>query len=363
MQDLYIGIMSGTSMDGIDTVIVNFASKTPEVLGHVYSQYPDAVKAQLLELITTKHADLEALGALHTHLGELYARDVLRILSTNNINADQIKAIGLHGQTIFHAPNHEHPFTWQLGNAHVVAATTNIPVIADFRGLDVALQGQGAPLAPLFHLALFGQLHERVAVLNLGGIANITLIEHQKILQAFDTGPANCLLDAWMLQTQNKAYDKNGAFSRSGQILPELLEQLLTEPYLQKAAPKSTGRELFNVAWLNPKLHTDYETQDVAATLTEFTAITATAPLKLMPSNELILCGGGADNRFLVERLQFHAQCLVSTSIDYGFKAEYIEPIAFAYLAKMALLEKPLHLQAITGSNKDHKSGIKYIPE
>ena len=363
MQDLYIGIMSGTSMDGIDTVIVNFDSKNPTILGHVYSKYPDAVKAQLLELITTKHADLEILGALHTHLGELYAHDVLRVLATNQINADQIKAIGLHGQTIFHAPNHEHPFTWQLGNAHVVAATTNIPVIADFRGLDVALHGQGAPLAPLFHLALFGQLHERVAVLNLGGIANITLIQHQKILQAFDTGPANCLLDAWMIETQHKAYDKNGDFSRSGHILTELLQQLLDEPYLQKAAPKSTGRELFNLAWLITKLQPDYKAQDVAATLTEFTAITATASLKLMPANELILCGGGAENCFLVERLQFHAQCLVSTSVDYGFKAEYIEPIAFAYLAKMAFIEQTLPLRAITGSIKDHHSGIKYIPE
>ncbi len=361
MQDLYIGIMSGTSMDGIDTIIVNFASKTPEVIDHVYSHYPDAVKAQLLELITTQQAHLENLGALHTHLGELYARDVLRVLATNNINADQIKAIGLHGQTIFHAPHHEHPFTWQLGNAHVVAATTNIPVIADFRGLDVALHGQGAPLAPLFHLALFGQLYERVAVLNLGGIANITLIAHQKILQAFDTGPANCLLDAWMLQTQNKAFDKNGEFARSGQILPELLQQLLAEPYFAKTAPKSTGRELFNLAWLAPQLQAHYQPQDVAATLTEFTAITATAPLKLMPPDALILCGGGAENRFLLERMQFHAPCLVSTSVDYGFKAEYIEPIAFAYLAKMAIIEKTLPLMAITGSIKDHHCGVKYI--
>lgn len=362
MQDLYIGIMSGTSMDGIDTVIVNFASKTPEVIGHVYSQYPDAVKALLLELITTQQAHLENLGALHTHLGELYARDVLRVLATNNINADQIKAIGLHGQTIFHAPHHEHPFTWQLGNAHVVAANTHIPVIADFRGLDVALHGQGAPLAPLFHLALFGQLHERVAVLNLGGIANITLIEHQKILQAFDTGPANCLMDAWMLQTQNKAYDQNGEFARSGKILPELLQQLLAEPYFAKAAPKSTGRELFNLNWLTPKLQKHYQAQDVAATLTEFTAITATVPLKLMPANELILCGGGAENRFLVERIEVHAPCLVSTSVDYGFKAEYIEPIAFAYLAKMAMLENILPLKTITGACRDHPCGIKYIP-
>lgn len=361
---LYIGIMSGTSMDGIDALIVDLQDALPKILAHRHTPYPDEVKLQLLDLIKRKNADLEVLGALHTHLGELYADSVKQLLLAAGISADQIKAIGLHGQTIFHAPDTPHPFTWQLGNAHVVAATTNIPVIADFRGLDVALGGQGAPLAPIFHLALFGALANKVAVLNLGGIANLTLIEQKEMILAFDTGPANCLIDAWMQETQQKAYDPDGQFARTGEIIPQLLASLLKEPYLRKSPPKSTGRELFNLAWLRPHLKESNSAQDVARTLTEFTAMTITEALQQnqFTPDILIVCGGGLYNQFLLERLQNLALCLVKTSMDYGFKAETIEAMAFAYLAQLFMEHKKVPLKKVTGAQQNHLCGVAYLP-
>lgn len=363
MSNLYIGSMSGTSCDGIDTVLVDFSFKIPRILGHVYSSYPEHVRSTLLNLITAQKASLATLGVLDTELGELYARDVLRVLEISQIKAHTVKAVGLHGQTIYHAPNLAHPFTWQMGNAHVVAALSQIPVVADFRGLDIALHGQGAPLAPIFHAALFGQLQDKVVVLNLGGIANISLIEKQKIIAAFDTGPANCLLDAWMMETQGLPYDDQGAFARQGSVIPELLASLLQEPYFHQLPPKSTGRELFNLNWLFPHLKKEYSAMDVAATLTELTAISIMNAIRLMHfvPDELIICGGGNKNVWLRESIERMAPCpKITSSVDYTFKPEHIEALAFAYLAKMFIEHQSLPLPIITGASCEHRCGVLY---
>lgn len=364
MQHLYIGIMSGTSLDGIDTVIADFNAKVPQVVAHIYNPFPETIKAKLLSLISDKQSGLETLGRLHTELGRLYAAQVEAILIKAQLRAKNIQAIGLHGQTIFHAPEGPYPFTWQIGNAHEVAVITKIPVIADFRGLDIALQGQGAPLAPLAHLAIFGQAYPCFGVVNLGGIANITMIAHQKILKAFDIGPANCLIDAWMQTNQKQAFDKEGAFARSGLVIPELLKVLSTEPYFSAPAPKSTGRELFNLAWVRPHLHKDYRAADIAATLTELTARSIVDSLLQndFTPETLILCGGGAENLYLVERLKSLAPCTIISSSDFGYKPEHIEPVAFAYLAKAFLEQQLFDLKNITGATQQHQCGVLYPP-
>lgn len=347
-NELYIGIMSGTSLDGIEAVLVDFQNHKLKELGLIHQDFPTALRSQLLNLLNNPEINLLELGEIHTHLGQCYAKAVDHLLKKTGVSKSQIKAIGNHGQTVFHHPYGAYPFTLQIGNNSVLAAQTGITVVGDFRSMDVAHGGQGAPLAPIFHQAFLAKPHKNIAVLNLGGIANISILHGEKLVAAFDTGPANGLLDAFMQKHFNKPYDKNGDTARQGKIESNLLNQLLDDPYFKKDPPKSTGKEYFNLEhWdLNNSL-------DTLTTLTELTAQIITDALQGYQIDELLVTGGGAFNRYLIERLcDLNQDKKVFNIQDQGIHPQAIEPLAFAYLAKLRMDSTYLNLAAITGSNQ-----------
>lgn len=346
--ELYIGMMSGTSLDGIEAVLVDFSGSNLKELGLIHQDFPQALRQRLLALLSCPEISLLELGEIHTQLGEVYAQAVQKLLIETQVTKDQVKAIGNHGQTVYHHPHGAYPFTLQIGNNSVLAARTGITVVGDFRSMDMAYGGQGAPLAPIFHQAFLADPKKHVAVLNLGGIANVSILYSKELIAAFDTGPGNGLLDAFMQQHFNQPYDKNGELARSGQINQALLKELLIDPYFAKAPPKSTGKEYFHLnRW---KLD---NTADTLATLTEFSAQTITDALKAYKIDTLLVTGGGAFNTYLLERLQvLNPDKQVIAIQDQGIHPQDIEPLAFAYLAKLRMDQIYLDLNHVTGSTQ-----------
>lgn len=356
MSALYIGLMSGTSLDGIDAILADCSNDIPKVISAHSQPFPNDLQQKLKAMIASQNTALLDLGQIHTYLGECYAKAVLVLLAQAAIRPEGIKAIGNHGQTVFHHPQAPYPFTLQIGNHAVVAAKTGIPVVADFRSIDVAYGGQGAPLAPLFHQAALSQPNEKIAVVNIGGIANVTVLNGHELIAAFDTGPGNGLIDAWMEHCFQKAYDDNGNSARNGKLIPQLLSLLLEDAYLHKSPPKSTGKEYFNLNWLNAAEQNlkALNPADVLATLTELTARSITNALLPFSVNKLWICGGGALNSFLIERLQqlnFDKQ--VASIAAIGLNPFWIEPLAFAWLAKMRIENQRIATNKITGSQAD----------
>ena len=349
----YIGLMSGTSMDGIDAALVSF-DPTIQLHTTLSIDIPGALKTALTNLISGNNISLKLLGETDVALGELFATAVLQLLKKSGVAASDITAIGSHGQTIYHAPNNEHPFTLQIGDPNIIAARTGITTVADFRRRDVALGGQGAPLAPAFHAYLFARCEHDQWVLNLGGIANITYIpaECSKDVIGFDTGPANTLLDQWCEKNTGHTYDANGDWARSGQIENRLLMRLLDDPYFQRPFPKSTGREYFNLGWLDQKLKLfsgSVSAVDIQATLTELTAKTVADAIT--HGSTLWVCGGGYDNTYLIERIQAHCpQHIIRSTEEIGIAPKWIEAAAFAWLTKQTLDKKSGNLPSVTGA-------------
>lgn len=337
-MDLYIGMMSGTSLDGVDAVLVDFAQPLPQLLGFLHVDFSDTLQAHLRLMSTSQTASLQMLGEAHTALGECYAEIVALLLQETQCETAAIQAIGNHGQTLFHHPEAPHPFTLQIGNHAVLAARSKIPVVGDFRSLDMAYGGQGAPLAPLFHQAYFAQPGKNIALLNLGGIANVTILNGSRIIAGFDTGPANGLMDEWMQQHHGKPFDENGTEARNSIVDSTLLTRLLSDPYFAKIPPKSTGREYFNLARLPQNIS--------IATLAELTVQSIQAALKPYAPDEIWACGGGAFNLYLLERLG------ARSIAEKGWHPQAIEPLAFAWLAKMRLAQYRFDLRSITGSTQ-----------
>ncbi len=338
MQVLYIGIMSGTSLDGIDAVLVDFAGEAPHLIALEHSDFPAPLHTRLRSLTASQSSSLIALGEAHTALGEAYAEAVTRLLEKTGFKSQDIQAIGNHGQTLFHHPQGPYPFTMQIGNHSVLAARTGIPVVGDFRSLDMAYGGQGAPLAPLFHLAYLGDPHKKIALLNLGGIANVTILAGHTLVAAFDTGPANGLMDEWMQKYKEKPYDQNGEEARNSQVDPVLLSHLLQDPYFAKRPPKSTGRDYFNLSKLPESVS--------MATLAELTIQSIQQALVPFQVDEIWASGGGAFNGFLLERLGAHSIA------EKGWHPQAIEALAFAWLAKMRMEHKKFDLGKITDSSQ-----------
>lgn len=368
MPDLYIGLMSGTSFDGIDAALVSFENKSVQLLNTCLYPIPQHIKQQLLHLSEHQLHDLNQVCCLDVELGSIFAQAVNDLLAKNKLKAADIKAIGSHGQTLRHYPQQPFPYTLQIGDPHVIAVNTNITVVADFRRHDIALGGQGAPLAPLFHQAFMQTEKENRAIVNIGGFANVTILpkSQQEKIQGFDTGPGNVLIDAWTQQHLNKPYDENGNFARSGTINPQLLDKLLQDPFFKKSPPKSTGRDDFNLTWLQQQLQDiNIAAKDVQATLTEFTAksiidaITQYAPA----TRAIYICGGGAANNYLMERLQKNADAIsVQTTSALNIDPHWLEAMLMAYLARERLLEHQLDLRDITGSRVMHLVGTIYFP-
>ncbi len=361
-DQLFIGIMSGTSLDGIDVALCDLSDAKCKVVATHFVAYPQSLKTQLLQLHTATHNELEISALTANSLASLYADAVNALLATQNLAASAITAIGCHGQTIRHRP--ELGFTLQIGNAALLAELTHITVVSDFRSRDIAAGGQGAPLVPAFHQAIFGSTQSNRALVNIGGIANITYLGKNGEVLGFDSGPGNMLLDAWIKQHLGKDYDANGAWAATGKVIEPLLLQMLADPYFALPPPKSTGRDLFNDAWLAQHLNNQhYQPQDVAHTLLALSARTIHDALARFCGDldNVYLCGGGAHNSLLIQHLnQLLGSTRLSTTAELGVGVDWVEAAAFAWLAKQTVDHKPGNLPAVTGAKGLRVMGAIY---
>ncbi|MCK3683113.1 anhydro-N-acetylmuramic acid kinase [Maribellus sp. YY47] len=368
-MELYIGIMSGTSMDGVDAVVVDFGKEQINSVQMNSMDFPEDLKADLTGLINGYHTNIEKIGEIDHRLALCYAEAVQQLIRKAGIEKERIAAIGCHGQTMFHAPVSRYPFTMQLGDGNLLASKTGIPTVADFRRMDMAFGGQGAPLVPAFHQAFFHSEQEKRVILNLGGIANITILadDDEKVL-GFDTGPANCLMDSWIQRVKGEKFDRNGDWAASGKVIPALLDEMLGDNYFSLPAPKSTGRELFHPEWIKKHLNTtkEFKNEDVQATLLELTAVSvAEAVQKYAPETEaMYVCGGGAFNTYLMKRLETHlSNVRVAGTDDIGMPPQQVEAIAFAWLAMRRVKNLPGNLPQVTGARKKVLLGTIYDPK
>lgn len=356
MPPYFIGLMSGTSVDAIDAALVSFNAGKLHLHHSYRHEFPSVVRSELLNISQESRelTPLHRIAFLDIQLAKLYAEAVLKLLRKASLSPDKVTAIGCHGQTIVHSPDSHPPYTWQLGDPNTVAELTGITTVADFRRRDLAAGGQGAPLAPACHQALFHHPTENRIVLNIGGIANITLLpadEHQPVI-GFDTGVGNALLDAWCLKHQRKACDYEGKWASSGTVQTDLLNNLLSDAYFSRPAPKSTGRDYFNINWLNSYLGLqNYRPEDVQATLLALTVESIAAAVRTYQPQRIIVCGGGAHNPLLMQGLaQSLPNCTVEASTALGIDPDWIEAICFAWLARQTINRQVGNLPSVTGA-------------
>lgn len=363
---IYAGLMSGTSMDGVEAVLLEIADQRFQVRGATHAAYPPALAARLQAAVASpRTCHLDELGELDAAVGDVFAAAALQLLKSSGFSAPQLRAIGSHGQTLLHRPRSTLPFTMQIGDANRIAERTGIDVVADFRRRDIAAGGEGAPLTPAFHAAAFGVAGATRVVVNIGGIANITVLGADGSVTGFDTGPGNCLMDLWSRAQLDQPYDKDGEFAASAGVHDELLRRLLTEPYLAQPAPKSTGRELFNRDLLDASLDgLDAAPAVVQSTLCEYTAATivqAITGIARVRTDELLVCGGGAWNSELMRRLAAmlpHSRVL--TTLHRGIAPQHVEAAAFAWLAHQFLEGRAGNLTAVTGARGPRVLGALY---
>ncbi len=365
--EYYVGLMSGTSMDGVDGVLLAFETGRPAVRDHAFAPFPQALRAELLALNTAGANELHRAALAANALVRVYTHVVRTLISQGGLPPQAIVAIGAHGQTVRHRPQafDGTGYTLQLNNPALLAELTGIDVVADFRTRDVAAGGQGAPLVPLFHREVFGRAGEAVCVLNVGGISNLSVLGAGGEVSGFDCGPGNALMDYWCQQHTGQPFDDGGRWGAGGKAVPALLEAFLAEPYFRLQPPKSTGRDLFNPVWLKERLKafTAVAPQDVQATLLEFTAMSCAADLKVHAGNcrRLIVCGGGALNTALMQRLQSALPDLVVASSEvHGLPPLQVEAAAFAWLARKTLRRETGSLESITGTQGARVLGAVY---
>jgi anhydro-N-acetylmuramic acid kinase len=357
LSELYIGLMSGTSLDGIDAALVNLTGNCVELIAFEYLPFSIEIQQKLQQLSAPNAAVfLHEYGEMDARLGHLFASAVKQLLRKKKLSADAITAIGSHGQTVYHAPLGRFAFSLQIGDPNCIAQQTRITTVADFRRRDMAAGGQGAPLVPAFHQAVFHCESETRCIVNIGGIANVTVLPKNKndAVIGFDTGTGNVLLNQWIQRHLGKNYDANGAWANTGKVDFVLVECLKKEPYFSAPPPKSTGVDYFSLAWLETKCKLqNYLPEDVQASLCYLTAITiCESIMKVAPETARILvCGGGVHNAYLMNLLKENAPCPVQSTADFGLHPDHVEAIAFAWLAKQTIHQKPGNLQAVTGAN------------
>ena len=366
---LYIGLMSGTSMDGIDAALVNFGDHECDVLTTSMFEYPDDLRADLLAASRQPaQCTVDKIGQLDRWIGECFRDAALDLIARSNYGAASIAAIGSHGQTLRHQPRAARPFTMQIGDPNVVAYGTGITTVADFRRRDVVAGGEGAPLAPAFHHWLFADDARNIAVLNIGGIANVTmLMPASSHVIGFDTGPGNSLLDGWIRSHRDQPYDEDGTWGAAGTVNELLLGHMLADPYFKQPPPKSTGFEYFNGGWVRTKIASlgdaTVSTTDVQATLAELSARTiATSILSFAPDiDDVLVCGGGTHNGDLMHRLRSYLSGVkVATTDEFGLHPDWVEAAAFAWLAKRRLDGKPGNMPEVTGAAEAQVLGAVY---
>jgi anhydro-N-acetylmuramic acid kinase len=348
---IFMGLISGTSMDGIDAALVDLATNT--FITGITRPYGDEAKACLHKAITGGLQSLKTFSQLHTLLGREFAKVALELLNKTQIPASLIQAIGSHGQTLCHDPIADIPYTMQLGCAHTIAELTGITVVADFRTRDLIVGGQGAPLAPIYHQALFKGQDYPVAVVNIGGLSNLTYLADELTVSGYDTGPGNCLMDAWVFKHLGYDYDRNGSWASSGVVIEPLLERLLADPYFARNPPKSLDKKYFSLAWLARYLQEDYDKVDVQATLLMLTAKAIAQGIndQSLTPTRLFVCGGGTHNLTLLNSLaKLLPHIKVESTESININPDFIEALMFAWLAEKALLGIPIDLSQITGS-------------
>ena len=364
-QELFIGLMSGTSLDGLDAALVGFentASKTA-VYATCEFDFPDRLRGRLLEAIQSANARApEDIASLHTDLGKFYGHCVNQLIDQAKVDAAAVAAIGSHGQTVNHRPDASPPFSVQLGCGKAIAQTTGITTVNDFRRADIDAGGQGAPLAPAFHEWAFGQKLAIGAVVNIGGIANVTVLDPNKSLVGYDTGPGNTLLDIWARRHLACDYDINGEWAKSGTSHDGLLQLFLKDPYFAKSAPKSTGREYFHQVWLDTcldSLGTEISAVDVQATLTNLTAISIANAVRDHDVRNVWICGGGAFNTFLLDCLATQLnEAQLATTAELGISPDWVEAIAFAWLARARIRNEAAGRPSVTGARNAAVLGV-----
>jgi len=372
-KERYIGIMSGTSLDGVDVVLCEIDSSLCTLISSLEYPMPRELKSDILTMINGK-TTLKQVGKIDHRLGVLFTQAVGALLIRENIDASSITAIGSHGQTLWHAPSGEYPFSMQLGDANIITAKTGIPVVADFRRKDVALGGQGAPFAPAFHEFIFSNINASISVVNIGGMANITVLAkniNDKLI-GYDTGCGNVLLDMWINKHQNVSYDKDGVWAKSGEVNYTLLDAMMADDYFSLDYPKSTGREKFNEVWLKDALRQAQgtivdsvtelvevvEAQDVQRTLVELTALSISNEVLKFNTDVALLCGGGAKNCFLVERIK---ALMPNVEVAIAQNADEIEAMTFAWLAYKRIHQEKVNLKDVTGASENAVLGCVYL--
>ncbi|EFA77194.1 hypothetical protein PPL_12402 [Heterostelium album PN500] len=384
-KSLYIGVMSGTSLDGVDTVLVDFKNGITsdiEVLCSYSVEMPLDIKQMILSMCQGQSITLQTLGTLDHRLGLLYSDAINALIAKSGVAREDVIAVGCHGQTVWHQPSGEHRFSMQIGDCNLIAERTNITVVGDFRRRDMACGGQGAPLVPIFHQYLFASKSslENIAVLNVGGISNITVLPAgcndgeagSLLIRGYDTGPGNILMDSWISKCKGEAYDKDGRFAESGTTSTELLDTFLSNEFFSRQPPKSTGRELFNIEWLNNQLDcltkqrngNKISNQDVQATLLDLTVESISREIEKIGCQKLIVCGGGAKNLYFMKKLSGRLpQVKVAKSIEYGVDGDLIECLAFAYLAECTINGKPSNVPSVSGASKPSILGAIYMKQ
>ncbi|MDN6318859.1 MAG: anhydro-N-acetylmuramic acid kinase [Marinobacter sp.] len=353
-MDTWIGLMSGTSMDGIDAVLVSFQGKTVQIHETHSIPYPENLRQRLV-LASQNHATPDEVGELDTLTGTRFADAAEELILKSGVNRRSIRAIGSHGQTLRHQPAGLGRFSLQVGNPSIIAEKTRVTTVGDFRSRDMAAGGQGAPLVPAFHQYFFGSDTEDRCILNLGGIANITWIPSRQDSPAtgFDTGPANALMDAWCEEQTGRAYDEDGQWAQEGIVDQALLSDMLSDGYFERLPPKSTGKEKFNLEWIKTQVlrHSDTRPEDVQRTLLQLSVITAARQMPQTPEMTVYICGGGTRNRLLMRELsQALSPVRVLNTDALGLDPQWVEPTAFAWLARQTMERKPGNLAEVTGA-------------
>jgi len=355
LSEYYIGLLSGTSVDGIDAAIIDFSNNQIKVKYTHQQDFSKHLKQGLQNLIKSQTITLEQYSDLDSLLAFEFSQAVDCLINKSNLKRSDIIAIGSHGQTIYHQPDGNHPNTIQIGSPHKIASMSGINVVSNFRHLDMAFSGQGAPLAPIIHQKLFEPQDQNIAVINLGGIANVSFIgKNYNQIIGFDIGPANCLLDEWINIHKQKAYDEDGSWARQGQLNETLLEQMLNDNYFKKLAPKSTGREYFNHKWYD-----NFKDQfrltsatDIQTTLSHLVAVSIELAITNKSIDKIILMGGGAKNGFIIELIEKYSGIPVQISNEYGYDSDWVEAILFGYLAYKRVNCHKLNLTSFTGSTR-----------
>lgn len=357
-KNLFLGVMSGTSLDGIDIILIKNPKKTISVIDSIYIPYKKAFKEKILKLSFSSSNELEESQELGIKHAELIAQNINKLLIKLNISSKNIKAIGYHGQTIRHRP--EKGFSIQIGNAHLLAERTKINVVADFRNRDIVAGGEGAPLVPAFHNFYFASAYKKRIILNIGGISNITYLNKGNDIIGFDCGPGNILLDHWIYKNKKLNYDFEGKWAKTGKIIPSLKKLFLKEPYFIKKFPKSCGREMFNLDWIERHAIKSFKTEDVQRTLLELTVVSIGNCINNFCADvdEIYICGGGSENIFLVERLKQTINLPIKKTDELNLPSQSVEPAAFAWLASKAMAGEVNNSPDVTGAKGPKILGV-----